>query len=137
MCMLHNAMQQHLRAYRCWVVFIECGAREIRWDKCESRLQLAACNTLEVRVRSSIAGRHLVCVLALACWGCTYSCTYAWYCFVLLQVPVWDDRFRAVQALRLVGYMLSAAGFPCPVLWDPQDPPKKMYGRYDKTICAS
>jgi hypothetical protein len=51
-------------------------------------------------------------------------------------VPAFDDRFRAVQALRLVGYALAAKGWPCAPLWDPQQPQRDMYGAYSEAICA-
>eukprot|EP00878_Enallax_costatus_P030244 GHUV01032913.1.p1 GENE.GHUV01032913.1~~GHUV01032913.1.p1 ORF type:complete len:267 (+),score=68.73 GHUV01032913.1:478-1278(+) len=52
------------------------------------------------------------------------------------QVRARDDRFQAVNTFRLLGYLLFTVSYPCPQLWDPQDPLKDMYGRYDKTMCA-
>lgn len=54
-----------------------------------------------------------------------------------LQVPVRDDRFLAVNTLRLIGSLLNSTGSPCRALWDPEDPLKWMYGRYDKTMCVA
>jgi hypothetical protein len=34
-----------------------------------------------------------------------------------LQVPVRDDRFLAVNTLRLIGYLLNSTGSPCRALW--------------------
>lgn len=56
---------------------------------------------------------------------------------VCSQVPVRDDRFLAAQALRLIGYLLATkSGRPCPALWDPDEPLKWMYGRYDRVMCV-
>ncbi len=46
-----------------------------------------------------------------------------------------DDRFQAVRALRLIGYMLARAGFPCPQLFDPAAPQRDDYGRHDRVMC--
>jgi len=52
-------------------------------------------------------------------------------CQVLLE----DSRYQAVQVLRLIGFVLSLIGPPCPVLWDPSDPWKDMYGPYSRIMC--
>lgn len=46
-----------------------------------------------------------------------------------------DDRFRAMQAFRLMGYLLNSAGFPCPALWDPANPLEWKYGVYHRKMC--
>jgi len=51
------------------------------------------------------------------------------------QVAPRDDRFQAVRTLRFIGYLLSRAGYPCSRLWDPDDPLRDDYGRYDRVIC--
>jgi hypothetical protein len=57
--------------------------------------------------------------------------------FFCAQVPVRDDHFLAVNTLRLIGYILDSTGSPCKALWDPDDPMRWMYGRYDKTMCQT
>ncbi|GBF97384.1 hypothetical protein Rsub_11031 [Raphidocelis subcapitata] len=52
------------------------------------------------------------------------------------RVPVRDDRFAAVRALRLIGYALHAAGHPCPELWDAADPLRDDYGRRERAMCS-
>lgn len=54
-----------------------------------------------------------------------------------MQVPVHDDRFKAVNTFRLFGYLLQQAGYPCTQLWDPDDPLGWMYGRYERPLCAA
>ena len=53
------------------------------------------------------------------------------------QVAPVDRRFRAVNALRLIGYALADAGFPCTQLWDPANPLAASYGAYDERVCAA
>eukprot|EP00879_Flechtneria_rotunda_P005094 GHRR01005372.1.p1 GENE.GHRR01005372.1~~GHRR01005372.1.p1 ORF type:complete len:506 (+),score=128.62 GHRR01005372.1:75-1592(+) len=53
------------------------------------------------------------------------------------QVPVRDDRFLALQTFRLLGYLLSIAGYPCSALWNSVDPMKQAYGSYDKRMCVA
>jgi hypothetical protein len=62
-------------------------------------------------------------------------CTLAVCVYPALQLPVRDDRFRAMQTFRLMGYLLNSAGFPCPALWDPANPLEWKYGTYHRKIC--
>lgn len=49
-----------------------------------------------------------------------------------------DDRFLAINTLRLIGYLLDGLGSPCKALWDPDDPLAWVYGReVPKTMCAA
>ena len=49
--------------------------------------------------------------------------------------PLRDARFEAVHTFRFLGYLLQEAGYPCPALFDRDDPFKKVYGYYDPEIC--
>jgi hypothetical protein len=43
-----------------------------------------------------------------------------------------------VRALRLAGFALAAAGFPCPALWDPAAPLRgDLYGPRERAMCAA
>jgi hypothetical protein len=53
------------------------------------------------------------------------------------QVAVRDDRFQAVNVLRFMGFLLHLRGFPCPELWDPEEPLKWLYGPYHKAMCMT
>ena len=59
-----------------------------------------------------------------------------------MQVPVRDDRFRAVQALRFMGYALATAGDACPALWDAAQPRTALHtaegdsGRRVAKVCS-
>lgn len=54
-----------------------------------------------------------------------------------VQVGVRDDRFQAVQTLRLIGYALASVGHPCRRLWDPEQPHAWLYGRAHARMCAA
>ena len=53
------------------------------------------------------------------------------------RAPLVDRRFDAVQTLRLLGYLLHAAGYACPPLFDSLEPFAPAYGPdYRDEVCG-
>lgn len=53
-----------------------------------------------------------------------------------VMVPLEDNRFDAVNTLRLIGYVLNVAGYSCTSLFDAANPTAWLYGEYNNIMCS-
>lgn len=54
----------------------------------------------------------------------------------LLQTPLFDYHFDAMNLFRFFGYVLhEVAGVTCAALWDPDNPREWKFGYYEDILC--